>query len=225
VLRPDSALFHLQLGACYSTLRAYDLAVSAYLKSIALYPNSVIAYEWMGLALAKKKDEKGAIAAFKEPLRLRPNDPWAILSFAKGLVALGRPAEAVRAIVDALGRFPSWADDPRLYLRYGAACAAMNCADGKGSPPVSLAERRTFRKQALDLLVADLTVLAKLAASDREFVHEDLRQWLADGDLESVRPPKTADLPPEERSGWEEFWARVKSLSDSTVSSEHSESP
>ena len=66
VLRPESALFHLQLGDCYSNLQAYDLAVQAYRKSIALYPNSAIAYEWMGLALAKKKDEKGAIAAFKE---------------------------------------------------------------------------------------------------------------------------------------------------------------
>ena len=66
VLRPDSALFHLQLGDCYSNLQAYDLAVSAFLKSIALYPNSGLAYQCMGLALAKKKDEKGAIAAFKE---------------------------------------------------------------------------------------------------------------------------------------------------------------
>jgi hypothetical protein len=30
---------------------------------------------------------------------------------------LGRPADAVRTIVDAFGRFPSWDDDPRLYLR------------------------------------------------------------------------------------------------------------
>jgi hypothetical protein len=101
----------------------------------------------------------------------------------------------------------------------------MNCAGGKGSPSASLAERQTFRKQALDLLTADLAALAKLAASDREFVHKALRIWLADGDLEGVRPPRTTDLPPEERNRWEELWARVKSLSDSTVSSERSESP
>ena len=93
-----------------------------------------------------------------------------------------------------------------------------SCADGKGSPPVSLAERQTFRKQALDLLAADLAALAKLAASDREFVRKALRHWLADGDLESIRPPRTADLPPEERSRWEELWASVKSLNDSIVS-------
>jgi tetratricopeptide (TPR) repeat protein len=215
-------MFRLRLGDCYSTLRAYDLAVSSYLKSIALYPDSGIAYESMGLALAKKKDEKGAIAAFKESLRLRPNDPRPVLSYGTGLIALGRPAEAIRSIFDAFGRYPSWADNPRLYLRYNAACAAMNCADGKGTPSVSLAERQVFRKQALDLLAADLAALAELAASDREFVHKTLQHWFVDDDLQSVRPPRTAELPPDERSGWEEFWTTVHSLSDSTASSDRS---
>jgi tetratricopeptide (TPR) repeat protein len=226
VLRPDSAMFHLLLGACYSTLRAYDLAVPAYHRSIALYPNSALAYQALALDLAKVQDEKGAIAAFKEAaVRLSGDQPRAILYHAMGLVALGRPAEAVREYVHTFSRFPSWADDPRLQLRYGAAQAAMSCADGKGSPPVSLAERRTYRKQALDLLVTELTSLAKLAASDKPYVDALLRQWLNDSNFESIRPPKTAVLPPDERTGWEEFWARVKSLRDSTDPSVRSESP
>jgi serine/threonine protein kinase/tetratricopeptide (TPR) repeat protein len=216
VLRPESALFHLQLGDCYSTLRAYDMAVTSYLKSISLYPHSGIAYESMGLALANKKDEKGAIAAFQESLRLGPNNPKTILSYALGLIALGRPAEALRTIVDALGRFPAWADNPRLYLRYNAACAAVICADGKGSPAASPSEQQAFRQQALDMLAADLAVLSKLAATDREFVHKALRHWLADGDLKCVRPPMTADLPLDERNKWDGFWASVNSLSTST---------
>jgi tetratricopeptide (TPR) repeat protein len=226
VLRPDSALFHLLLGACYSSLRAYDLAVPAYHKSIALYPDSALAYQAMGIDLAKNKDQEGAIAAFKEAaLRLGQDQPRAIVYHAMGLVALGHPDEAVREFVDALGRFPAWANDPRLQLRYGAALAAMSCADGKGSPSLSPAERRTYRKQALDLLVTELTSLAKLAASDQEYVQIFLRQWLRDSDFESVRPPKIANLPPDERSGWEEFWARVKALMDSTKLSLRSESP
>ena len=78
---------------------------------------------------SRKKDEKGAMAAFNESSRLRPNDPSATLAFAMGLVALGRPAEGVQTIVSALARFPAWGDDPRLLLRHGAACAAVNCAD------------------------------------------------------------------------------------------------
>jgi serine/threonine protein kinase/tetratricopeptide (TPR) repeat protein len=226
VLRPDSAVFHLLLGACYSDLRAYDLAVPAYLKSIALYPDSPLAYQAMGIDLARNHDEKGAIAAFKEvALRLSRDQPRAIVYHAMGLVALGQPVEAVRELGDALGKFPSWADNPRLQLRYGAALAAISCADGKGSPPVPLAERHTYRKQALGLLAADLDALAKLTASDREYVQQLLRLWLTHADLAGVRPPKTADLPPEERKGWEEFWVRVKSLNDSAASFERSQTP
>jgi hypothetical protein len=36
----------------------------------------------------------------------------------------------------------------------------MNCADGEGSHPVPMAERQTYRKQARDLLAADLADLA-----------------------------------------------------------------
>ena len=216
VLRPDSALFHLRLGECYLALGAYDLAVQACLKSITLYPKSSFAYQYMGIALAKKKDEKGAIAALKEALRLWPDDPRPIRSFASGQVALGRPAEALRTLVDALDRFPSGADDPRLCLRYDAACAALRCADGQGLPPASMAPRQAYWKQALDLLAADLAALAKLAASDREIVRRALRHWLADGDLESVRPPRGDDLPADDRRGWEELWARVQVLSHST---------
>ena len=225
VLRPESAMFHLELGICYSRLQAHDLAAQAFRKSIALHPNSGIAYRWMGLALAKKKDEKGAMAAFEEALRLGPNDPLVIHSATMGLIALGRPEEALRTTVDAFRRFPSWADDPRLYLRYNAACAALICANGKGSPPISVAERQTYRKQALDLLEAELAVLAKLVASDREFVHQTLRQWSADGDLEGVRPPLATDLGPAERSGWEALWARVNSLKAATASPERPQSP
>jgi hypothetical protein len=145
------------------------------------------------------------MAAFDESFRLRPNDPNATLAFASGLAALGRPAEALQTIVDALGRFPAWADDPRLLLRDGAACAAMNCADGKATHPPPPADRPRFRKQALDLLSTELAGLAKLAASDPEFVQAVLRRWRVDSDLESARPPS------------------VKSLSDSTRLSLRSE--
>jgi hypothetical protein len=101
----------------------------------------------------------------------------------------------------------------------------MNCADGKGSPLLSVAQRQWYRKQAFEQLAADLAALAKIAASDPEFVIPELRRWLGDRYFASVRPPKTADLPPDERKGWEEFWARVKSLTDSPALPEGSERP
>jgi serine/threonine protein kinase/tetratricopeptide (TPR) repeat protein len=225
VLRPESALFQYRLGDCYDTLEAHDLAIAAYRRSIALYPASALAYRSIGRALAKQNDEKGAMAAFEEASRISPNDPRCVLSRAMGLVALGRPAEGFQLIIDALARSPSWASDPRLSLRDGAACAAMNCADGKGSRQLSLPERQAYRKKAFELLAADLAALTKVAGSDPEFVLPTLERWRVDDDLASVRPPRTAELPSEERKAWEEFWARVNSLSETPVAPERAGSP
>jgi tetratricopeptide (TPR) repeat protein len=217
VLRPESALFQLELAECYERLEAHDLAVAAYRKSIALYPKSAIAYQRLGVALAKKKDEMGAMAAFQESFRINPNDPRCLRAHAMGLIALGRPAEAFREMVDAIARFPFWADDSRPSLRETAACAALCCADGKGSHPVVFAQRQSYRKQAFELLTADLAAHTKLAAAEPGFVLITLRRWRGDRYFESVRPPRTADLPLEEKKGWEELWAQVESLSDSPV--------
>jgi serine/threonine protein kinase/tetratricopeptide (TPR) repeat protein len=220
VLRPQSALFHLQLGACYSRLKAYDRAEQSYRKSIALYPRSAIAYQWMARDLVNRKDDKGVIAAFNETVRVGSSDPFAVHYFSVGLIALGRPAEALQVIQDAFRQFPSWADDPRLYLRYNAACAAALCADGKGSPTPVLSERQSFRKQALELLAAELDTLEKIATSDPNFVHQNVQHWFVDRDLEGIRTPKLADLPSKERRDWEVLWTRAKMLSDSTVVAE-----
>jgi tetratricopeptide (TPR) repeat protein len=206
-------------------LEAYDLAVAAYRKSIALFPESAMAYRYLGRALAKKKDEKGAMAALEEAFRNRPDGPRRVLSHSMVLLELGRPAEAFHEIAEAVARFPPWAEDPRLSLRDAAACAAMHCADGKGSTPLSMAERRSYRKKAFEFLAADLAALEKIAQTDQEFVLPALRRWRVDHALENVRPPRTVDLPPEERKGWEELWARVKSLSDPPVSPERPDSP
>jgi tetratricopeptide (TPR) repeat protein len=213
------------LGVCYEELEAYDLAVAAYRKSIEIGPKSGKAYQYLGIALAKQKDEKGAMAAFQEAFRIRPDDLRCIRSHAMGLVLLGRPAEGFQMIVDAIARFPSRADDPWLCLRAAAASAAINCADGKGSAPLSVAQRLSYRKKAFELLAANLTDLAKLAGTEPDLVHVNLRRWLVDRNFESVRPPRTTDLPPEERKGWEELWARVKSLTHSPALPKASNDP
>jgi tetratricopeptide (TPR) repeat protein len=225
VLRPESALFQLQLGACYDRLDAHNLAVAAYRKSIVLYPESGMAYRYLGRALASKKDEMGAMAALEKSFQISPDPPRRVLSHSMTLLELGRPAEAFHEIVEALARRPAWAQDPRLSLRDAAACAAMNCADGKGSPLLSVVQRQWYRKQAFEHLAADLVALAKIAAADPEFVLQALRRWLGDRNFESVHPPRTADLPADERKSWEGFWARVKLLSNSPALPEGAEQP
>jgi serine/threonine protein kinase/tetratricopeptide (TPR) repeat protein len=215
VLRPDSPLIHLQLGACYAGLKSYDQAVAAYRKSLALSPDSAIAHSWLGLALLAKNDEDGAIAAFREAVRLMPANPAMLVDLGAALADAGRPAEGLRVTLAAMRQDPARAEDPRNHLRYNAACLAMNCADGKGEDTPPPAERAACRKQALDLLTAELASMRGLPAADRAFVDQSLPHWLADKDLASVRDPMALEqLPPDERDAWKTLWAEVRDLRD-----------
>ena len=79
VLRPDSALFHLHLGTCYSTYRRTTWRCRPTSNRLRSTPIRPLRTNAMGLDLAKKKDKKGAIAAFKEvvsgSVRGSPSDP------------------------------------------------------------------------------------------------------------------------------------------------------
>ena len=91
----------------------------------------------------------------------------------------------------------------------------MWCADGKGAEPTPAAERPALRKQALDLMTADLAAIRKFAATDRAFAHEALDHRLVDEDFASVRDPKAiGQLPPTEREAWSKLWAEVRELRD-----------
>ncbi|MCI0458341.1 MAG: tetratricopeptide repeat protein, partial [Gemmataceae bacterium] len=215
VQRPDSALFHYHLGACYTGLKSYDQAVAAYRKSIALCPSSAIAYEGIGYALLRKLDREGAITAFREAVRHTPDSPRPHARLAAALSAAGRHAEALQVTLAALRQDPAWAEDPRNYLRNSAACAALACADGLGVDAPAPAERPAYRQQALDLLTAELVVIRKLASADRTFVSRRLQHWLVDKNLASVRDPMALErLPPGERDACRKLWADVRELRD-----------
>ena len=118
-------------------------------------------------------------------------------------------------MLTALQQDPTLAESPHDYFRFNAACFAMNCADGKGINSPSPAERTAYRKQALDLLTADLAWNRKRAAADRAFAHRRMQLWLGDEDLASVRDPAGMDaLPQDEREAWRKLWADVRELRD-----------
>ena len=80
------------------------------------------------------------------------------------------------------------------------------------------AERPALRKQALDLLTADLAAIRKLPATDRAFAHETLDHRLVDEDFVSVREPRALErLPSAEREAWGKLWADVRELRDRTA--------
>jgi hypothetical protein len=94
----------------------------------------------------------------------------------------------------------------------------MHCADGKGADPTPAAKRPALRKQALDLLTADLAAIRKLPATERAFAHETLNHRLVDEDFESVRGPQALErLPPAEREAWSKLWADTRELRDRTA--------
>jgi hypothetical protein len=139
----------------------------------------------------------------------------AYLALGKALAGAGRHAEAREEVLSALHQNPTLVDYSRYHFRYDAACYAMNCADGNGINTPAPAERAAYRKQALDLLTADLAAIRKRAAADRAFAHESMEWWLGDADLASVRDPAGVDaLPQDEREAWRKLWAAVRDLRD-----------
>jgi serine/threonine-protein kinase len=218
LLRPDSAVFQLQLGDCYAGLGSYAQAAACYRKCFELGHGAVIGYFHMADALAKKKDWDGAIAAVREATHLQPEDGEAHLKLGLILTGAGRHAEALKAMVAVLREHPDLAKEPRYYLRYNAACFAMNCADGLGVNAPPEAERPAYRRQALDFLTTQFAALRELAAKDPAQAHRDMQHWLADKDLASVREPTAvAQLPPHERDAWNKLWTNVRALCDQTA--------
>ena len=224
-LRPESAMLHLSLGEIYAGLQAYDRAIAQYRKAATLSPvyADLVPY-WIGMAQVKKKDWTNAISSLREAARLLAKRtrhrfvPAAHAYLGVALAGAGRPAEGLREVLAALRQNPAWAEDPRNELRYAAACCAMNCADGKGMDAPPPAERPAYRKQAFDLLTAELAALRKLGGTDRADAHWLIQEWFKDDYWATVRDPKAREqLPPEERDAWNKLWADVRDLRDRTA--------
>ena len=73
------------VGGGYYRLGAYDQAVAAFRKAIALHRTSCVTSTAAGPGPAKKKDWDGAIAAFREAVRLEARQRR------MGHVGLGEP--------------------------------------------------------------------------------------------------------------------------------------
>ena len=60
-------------GNSYSERGNYDAAIAAYRKAIALKPDYMLAYSYLGLALIHKGQYDGAIAAYRQAVTLHPD--------------------------------------------------------------------------------------------------------------------------------------------------------
>jgi tetratricopeptide (TPR) repeat protein len=219
-LRPDSALFHAQIGQFYATNRFYDKAVDAYRKAIALKPESHWHYATLAGILGKLKEWDGVVGAWREAARLDPDYLGYQIALRGALAFAGRHAEAAEVLAE-LRKNPAWVDDPRSNERYIAACDAIRSANGVGVNPPPLAERPIFRKQALALLTAELDTMRRRPDADRSVVYRTMQSMLTDSELAWVREPPAPPwpqnmvdswnwMPQEEREAWNKLWKRGK---------------
>ena len=98
--------------------------------------------------------------------------------------------------------------------RSTAARAAILYATGADAPGID--EWYYLQKKAHDWLSADLATVEKAMASNdanaRSRAVGALRDWLDDPDFATVRDPASRkNMPIEERTMWERFWAKVQS--------------
>jgi tetratricopeptide (TPR) repeat protein len=216
-------LANLWMGDALLKKKDSEAAIAAFREAIRLLPRGSqhlsMAHMKLGTALSAVGRLAEADAEFRESLRLKPDEPSWLADLGVALATSGRPAEALRRTCAGLRQHPAWAEDPRNDLRYDAACFAMNCADGKGTDVPSPSERPAYRRQALELLTAELVAIRKLAGTDGAFAHRSLQWWLNDEDWASVREPAELErLSPDEREAWRKLWADVRALRDATAS-------
>jgi tetratricopeptide (TPR) repeat protein len=219
-----AGLANLWMGRPLSKKEDWEGAIAALREAIRLMSESQArtylpsAYANLGAALVAAGRPAEADDAFRAALRLKPDEPSLLASLGGALATAGRPAEALRRTLAALRNNTAWAEDPRNYLRYNAACYAMSCADAKGKDVPPASEWPAYRGQALELLTAELAAIRKLTVADEAFVHRTVAYWFDDEDLKSVRDPKEVErLPPDERAAWAKLWADVRALRNATT--------
>jgi tetratricopeptide (TPR) repeat protein len=219
---PTIAAAHYNLGNVLGQKNDLDGAIACYKEAIRLAPNFARAYTRLGISLDRKGDRASAAAAYREAIRLAPTDLTALNRLAALLARGGEPRAALELLRTGSKANPGWLADPASAVRYKSACYACLAAAGRGKDAPPPAERPALRKLALEWLAADLAALRERVAADpakyRTLVNRLMTHWLTDPDLGSVREETELEkLPPDERGGWVDLWARVRGLRGATA--------
>jgi tetratricopeptide (TPR) repeat protein len=149
--------------------------------------------------------------------RETPRDVRETLQFCWLCWVKQRYADAVGLYTRAFALDPKYSENVSAGYRYHAACSAALAAAGRSVERANPGdkERAALRRQALAWLQADLTLLKEQQASRQPaasgLFRSRLRDWQTNPDLTAVRDPAAlANLPDDERTGWQRLWAEVE---------------
>src|SRR5262249_6272558 len=119
---------NLWMGQYLVQKKDWEAAIPPLREAVRLLPGSPlesqlpVARYVLGQALVATGRADEAIVAYRELIRLNPDETSAYISLSMVLKSAGRYSEALQTILDALRRNPAWAENPRNALRYNAAC-------------------------------------------------------------------------------------------------------
>ena len=148
-----------------------------------------------------------------------PRDAAEVMAFDELCRDQGRYAAAARLSAAALSADPKLGDDRQAQHRYIAArsAAQAGCGTSRDDPLPDASARASLRQQALDWLKSEQVVSAQLLESGSPQIRAQiiaiLKQWQQDPALAGVREgEELANLPDDERKGWQLFWFDVDAL-------------
>jgi tetratricopeptide (TPR) repeat protein len=214
-LGPSFAPAH-NLGVALTRQRDWAGAAACFRKALELDPKYALAHYNLGKALLGLGDRAGAVAAFRQAVALDPKHAEAHCELGLALQAQGELAGALAALQAGHELGSRRKDWPYPSAEWLAGCAALVAA-GPGPHAPDAAGRSRLRRQALDLLRADLVRRRSQAEggkpAERAEVVRTLGHWQRLPDLAGVRDPAAlAKLPADEREAWQHFWADVADL-------------
>jgi Tfp pilus assembly protein PilF len=216
-LDPQNGPAHLNLGMALQAQGRLEEAAAEYRRAAELRQPSA-------LPQLRACERLRALRPRLDGLLARPDAPRdnaERLAFAElcGQPFEGRYALAARLYADAIRADPRLANDLGAGNRFDAAAAAARAGCGQGQDAAGLddPEKARLRRQALDWLRADLSLLTEEAHSDtpqaRAAVGQRLRAWQRHAGLAGVRDPAgLARLPEAEGRAWQELWRDVEAV-------------
>jgi serine/threonine-protein kinase len=141
--------------------------------------------------------------------------PIARLNLARFCATCRRYATSARLCREAFAARPALAEDLGANNLYNAACMAARAGLGQGADAeqTSDADRRRWRRQALDWLTADLASWEKELKRNPARVRFALPHWQRETALAAYRDEESlAELPEDEREAWKKLWVQVAAL-------------